>query len=312
MADEDCRIADVGIDLLGASMGWFRAGLKSRGLSLNSGSELGKALSLLEEVRLKARAGEIARYTSREVAQALHLKASGADFLTKALHRGSAFGLEAFDSHWKGLCSGDPVLTGPSANSTARNKSWELLLASLVAPFSSHVRGDEPDVVFGFNGRAVGLAAKVLYSSEPNKHLERIAEGARQIDCSNVDEGFVVVNLVEQFPHAEMFRNLVDGNVTTAGQAQHILNQWMWSFTAQYDLEAWGRRLKDKSKLLSVLFFLPTLLHIHERDMPLVPYYRIHFVSIVGREARASAFEFALNESCQRVLSYSVDGEVSG
>jgi hypothetical protein len=309
MSDENCRIADAGIDLLGASMAWFRDGLKSRGLNLNPGSELGKALSLLEEVRMKARGGEMARHTRPEAAQALHLKASGADFLTKALHRGSAFGLEGFDSHWKGLCSGDPVLTGPSATSTARNKSWELLLASLVAPFGSQISNDEPDVVFRFNGRSVGLAAKVLYSSEPNQHLERIAEGARQIDCSNVDEGFVVANLVEQFPHAEMFRNLVDSNVTTAAQAQHILNQWMWSFTAQYDLKAWGRRLKDKSKVLSVLFFLPTLLHVHERDMPLVPYYRIHFVSIAGREARASAFEFALNESCQRVLSYCADSD---
>jgi hypothetical protein len=245
MSDQECGIADVGIDRIGASMAWFRGGLQSRGLSLNSGSELGKALSLLEYVRLKARAGATARYARPEDAQAFHLKASGADFLTKALHRGYGFGLEGFDSHWKGLCSGNPVLTGPSANSNARNKSWELLLASLVAPFASQVRGDEPDVVFGFNGRSVGVAAKVLYSSEPKKHLERIAEGARQIDCSNVDEGFVVVNLVEQFPHAEMFCHLFKSNVTTAGQAQHILNQWMWSFTAQYDLEAWGRRLKD-------------------------------------------------------------------
>jgi hypothetical protein len=174
------------------------------------------------------------------------------------------------------------------------------------------VRAAEPDIVCDFGGRSVGVAAKVLYSSEPKKHLARIAEGAEQIDRSDVDEGFVVVNLVEQFPHSLMFRNFVHGDVRTAEQARHILDQWVLQFTAQYDLREWGRRLKGRNKTLSVLFFLPTLLHIKGREMPLVPYYRIHVVSIEGREERTKAFAFALNQSCQHVLSFRVEDRESG
>lgn len=308
MPVDDTGIYDTGIDYIGGSAQWLRDRLRSQNLSLSPGCELAKALALLDDMRVKARAGAIARYPSPEEAQAFHLKTSGADFLSKALERGYRAGLKGFESHLAGLCSSDPVLTSPTANSTtARNKSWELLLASLAATFATNVRAEEPDVVVEFNGRSVGLAAKVLYSSEPKKHLKRIVEGAAQIDAANVEEGFVVVNLVEQFPHGPMFRNFVKGNITTADEARHILDQWMVYFADQYDLATWGRRLKDKSKLLSVLFFLPTLLHVQGREMPLVPYYRIHVFTLSGREGRAKAFEFALNNSCQGVLGYHIE-----
>jgi len=296
-------ITDTGPESVGASVAWFKDALKARAAPLNAASELAKSLALLEDV--KARVGQIVRYSTPEEAQASHLKSSGAEFLTKALHRGCAAGLEGFDEHWRGLRSADPILTGPASNSTnSRNKSWELLLASLMATFATQVSADEPDVACNFEGRSVGVAAKVLYSGEPKKHLARIVEGAEQIDRSRVEEGFVVVNLVEQFPHARMFRNFVQGDVRTAEQARQILDAWVWTFTEQYDLREWGRRLKSRAKTLSILFFLPTLLHIKRREMPLVPYYRIHVVSIEGREERARSFAFALNQSCQHVLSF--------
>ena len=304
-------ITDLGPESVGASIAWFKDELKARALPLNAASELAKALALLEDV--KARVGQIVRYASPEEAQALHLKSSGADFLTKALHRGCAAGLEGFEDHWRELRSADPILTGPASNSTnSRNKSWELLLASLMATFASQVCAAEPDVVCNFEGRSVGVAAKVLYSAEPKKHLARIAEGAEQIDRSQVEEGFVVVNLVERFPHAQMFRNFVQGDIRTAEQARQILDAWVWTFTEQYDLREWGRRLKSRAKTLSILFFLPTLLDIKGREMPLVPYYRIHVVSIEGREDRAKSFALALNQSCQHVLSFLGDQRESG
>jgi hypothetical protein len=186
-----------------------------------------------------------------------------------------------------------------------------ILLASLVAPFARNVAFNEPDVTFDFEGTRVGLAAKVLYTGDPRGHLARIAEGARQIETSSVAEGFVVVNLVEQFPHAAMFSNFVDSGIDGADAAEHVVNEWVNNFAEQYDLAAWGRRFRDKSKLLSLLFFLPTVLHIHGLQTPIVPYYRIHVISRPDREERAKAFEVALNNSCVCVLPHRPESQLT-
>ena len=119
--------------------------------------------------------------------------------------------------------------------------------------------------------------------------------------------GFVAVNLVELFPHAAMFQNFVKSDVTSGEQARRILNGWVTAFMDQYNFEAWARRLRETTKVLSVLFFLPTVIHVHGLQTPMVPYYRIHVVSRAGKQDEAEPFEMALNGACQTVLGYSAD-----
>jgi hypothetical protein len=76
---------------------------------------------------------------------------------------------------------------------------WELGLAAAVSTFAEAVALEEPDVALTFHGRRVGLAAKVLYSEQPAKLVRRVLEGARQIEMAPVNEGFVVLNLVQLF-----------------------------------------------------------------------------------------------------------------
>jgi hypothetical protein len=94
---------------------------------------------------------------------------------------------------------------------------------------------------------------------------------------------------------------------TNGEQARRILNGWVSAFMAQYNLEGWAHRLRETTKLLSVLFFLPTVIHVHGLVTPMVPYYRIHVVSRAGKEGEAEPFEVALNGACQRVLGYRSD-----
>lgn len=123
--------------------------------------------------------------------------------------------LHGFDDRWRSLKAGDPLLTGPSDRvgkiTRPRDFSWELLLASLVAPFAP-VRREEPDAVCTFNGQRLGLAAKVSYSGNEAQFLDQIQEGARQIERQPVDGGFVIVNMLEHFPHGRMFRNFLDAS----------------------------------------------------------------------------------------------------
>jgi hypothetical protein len=301
----DSEIREHSVHLLGAAVPWFQELLRAHSIELSASSELAQALEILEKTRLGAEIGATLRFGSPAAGQQFHLRATGADFLSKALHRGFSSGLHGFHGHLQELRSSDPILTGPSGSSTtARNGTWELLLASLVSPFASNVRRAEPDILMEFEGATVGLAAKVLYSKSTATRADTVVLGADQLEKSVAEYGFVVVNLVELFPHAEMFRNFVQGDVRDPGAAENILTVWMTTFIELHNLGAWGRRLASRSKVLSVLFFLPTVVHFQGREVPIMPYYRVHVLARPGQEDRARAFESALNDSCQRVLGH--------
>jgi hypothetical protein len=81
-----------------------------------------------------------------------------------------------------------------------------------------------------------------------------------------------------------------------------IVERWVEVFITQYNIDSWARRLRGMTKVAAIFFFIPALLHVEGLPMPIVPHYRIHFISIVGREDRADPFLLALNQACQRVL----------
>ncbi|MBI3205148.1 MAG: hypothetical protein HYZ29_26655 [Myxococcales bacterium] len=103
-----------------------------------------------------------------------------------------------------------------------------------------------------------------------------------------------------------MFENFRSGRVASGTAAQQIIHEWVNAFLATYDIPDLVRRLTKtrSSKLNSVMFFVPTVLHLERIDPPLVPFYRFHMITVDGRRERAEAFEHALDSSCQDVLGY--------
>lgn len=297
---------DHGLDAIGTSADWLRAELSAAGVRLHPNSELARALNDLD--RLATQIGQVARFPSASDAQSLYLSASGVDFLSKALRRGRAHGLAGFGRHMKALGSGNPLLTGPAEKASGdRDATWELLLAALVASFSSNVREEEPpDITCDFVGARIGIAAKVLHSTNRNKLPKHVVKGAEQLERSMADHGFVAINLADVFPHAKMFENFRSGRIASGDAAQLVINEWMNAFLATYNVPDLVRRLAatPNSKLNSVMFFVPTVLHIEGIDPSLVPFYRFHMITVDGRRERAEAFEHALNWSCQDVLGY--------
>lgn len=284
-------------------MPWLQRRLKDLAVRTDAASALVRALAELGRLQDAARNG--APWSAEDVRRT-YMAASGADFLTKALERGAWVGLRGFDGHYPHIASGNPVLTAPTGESSkARNESWELLLASLLATFAIDVTPEEPDIRATFEGRRVGVAAKVLYSQNIDKQLERICEGARQLrNQAECDEGYVVVNAVELFPHERMFENLKTARFAHNDELIHLMGAWSDAFMTAHDLARWGRKLGRSTKVAAVAFFWPTLLLWPGRDNPLAPYYGIHYVAVEGREDQASRFFTQLTRSCDSVLSW--------
>ncbi len=247
------------------------------------------------------------KFSSAEDAQRFAFDAIGTDFLTKALHRNRCIVDARFDKAWRSLRAGDPILTGPTQLqgpvSRPRDFSWELLLASLVATFATNVRMAEPDVVCEFQGKRVGLAAKVFYGSNDGQLLDKIQEGARQIQNQNVDQGFVVVNMVEQFPHERLFNVIREAGIAEAKVIFELVSGWVDAFLVAHPVPFWEQHLRGMSKLMSVMMFVPTILPLAGMPMPL-PYYRIHTFGLIGREDEALLFEQALQLACEEVPAF--------
>ena len=302
---DENEITDAGTSGIGASLSWTKHMLCMLGVRVHEQSGLAQSFAALERLMGTVRTQETVRYKSPQEAQQKYFLSNGADFLTKALQKGFESGLRGFDGHYNELASANPVTTSPDgASSSSRAKAWELLLANLVSTIAKDVRPEEPDVVCTFEGRRTGLAAKMLYSRAATKQLERIREGARQLENSNVEEGYVAVNLVELFPHGKMFELFQHARFDQVDEIVNVMDVWMNAFMAAHGMDRWARQLKDSEKLLAVLFFLPTVLHVNGLPTTLVPYYRVHYASVAEREARCQSFLWRLNEVCQKVLHY--------
>ncbi|HKO93003.1 MAG TPA: hypothetical protein VJU61_17730 [Polyangiaceae bacterium] len=302
---ECAAIIDHGLEALGASRLWFEGRLRDLGITLHPGSRLARGLRKLQDLERSATAGDAIKFPSPVEGQRWFLDALGADFLCKAMHRGER-GLTGFEDRWRSLKSGDPILTGPSELqgkvTRPRDLSWELLLASIVAHFAP-VRKQEPDLVCTFNGMDIGLAAKVSYTGNEGQFLDQIQEGARQIERQGVDAGFVVVNMVEHFPHECMFKNFLDAGISDPRVLYELVAGWGDAFLRPYPPPKWARHLRGMSKLLSVMMFVPTILPLVGKSSVL-PYYRIHTFGIEGREEQAYPFEQALQTACETLPGF--------
>lgn len=307
--DPTTGVVDAGLGSIGASIPWLEARLQALGIRIRPGSRLDEAMGKVRLLRAKAEADEAINLGSPEKNQRWFMDAVGVDFLAKALRRGESAGLTGFDEHYTYIAEADPILTGPSgASQTARNKTWELLLASLVSTIASNVTPDEPDVLCSFNGSRLGLAAKVVYSDVINRHLGRVSEGAGQIEDSQAHQGLVVVNLVEKFPHEEMLANFRRGLITQNDQATQIMDVWFEAYMSQHDTRAWYERLRNKPKFLGVLFFVATALPVRGALNSLTGYFHFQGRVVPGKQELVAKFLGDLNRTACMTLSFSGTG----
>ena len=83
------------------------------------------------------------------------------------------------------------------------NKLFELYIAALCYPEFDNIRldspenskGDNPDIMFDYNGKCWSIACKVLHSPKTKSIFDNIEKAVEQIENSENDFGFVFISL---------------------------------------------------------------------------------------------------------------------
>lgn len=92
--------------------------------------------------------------------------------------------------------------TKSKVTDSGNNKLFEIYIALLCMKFGKDIRldnpyhseGDNPDVMFSINDKRWAFACKALHSSNPKTIYNNLEKGISQINRSNADYGFVIIN----------------------------------------------------------------------------------------------------------------------
>jgi len=290
---------------IGAAVPWFRQKLATLGHAINRSSALASELELLEKYRAASLRQDVVKY--RDAAELVdhQLRVRGTDFITKALHRAETSGWSGWHDRAGHLSSGVPNLVAPSPRSSARDLSWETVVAAVCVNFCENVSFGEPDVLATFKGKSLGLAAKVLYSANPSKQLNRVVEGAKQGERSGVDETYVICNITSLIPHANLFRQMDRARVRSPRAAKEVIDGWLGAFQTQHDEAQWLARLKERKTVRAVVLFAPVMVPSDE-----LPTGFIYTAIAAAREDRDPDFEVTFHTACQSVLRHVPENHV--
>jgi hypothetical protein len=255
-------VENFGIDAIGSSVDWFEGRLVERGICLDGQCALRQGLRALARRAEMAQAKLAERMT---IEAALHHlgQATGADTLTKVLHRGERAGLTQFRRHWRSLKGGNPLVTAPSyGHCQKRTRCWELVLASLCANFCEQVLDEEPDIVAVRQQMRLGIAAKMLFTSTKSALLSRIEEGIDQLERSAIDAGIVAINLTDVYPHEQQFVALHRMRYKHPSTLHFAINCWVDDFVETYGptRAKWTALTRKQTKVMAIAFFLPTVM----------------------------------------------------
>jgi hypothetical protein len=244
---------------------WFRTFLAEHGAALTPGCAFDGSLVTLDRFVGFMEAG---RHPPMSVDESFCLAADaiGADFMTKAIHRTVAQTSSSFADFWPLFSTGDAVQVRPGKSSVARNRLWELLVAALLAEYSSDVVPGEPDIHCTYLDRRWGVACKAFYTTDRDHQVKVIVDGAKQLERAPVDRGIVAVNLANVFPHMELFNY----DFSTSSAAIDVVKRLQAEYMHRFDTLRGASRLavgKDspRDKTRAVVFFCPTIINVASR-----------------------------------------------
>ena len=117
---------------IGSSSEWFVQQLTDHGITMRADSGVGRALDKLRQLRDSTLQNRPLQITPRAAAYAFLSGAFGADFLAKSLHWGHDSGLRMPVERWRDLVKSNPVVTARASSAPQRNRTWEVIIASLM------------------------------------------------------------------------------------------------------------------------------------------------------------------------------------
>jgi hypothetical protein len=289
---------------------WFRDHLQQRGVNVGVGSPFDESLKAAESIARAHRDGQHPQMSGEEFREFFQT-GLGVDYMVRAVHRALPNGLDAGgDVPWRSFRGPDVSLLRDAPQSQDRDRAWEILLAALVAPFSRGVEMAEPDVRCEFGSAKWGLAAKVLYTGNRNRHIDRIVEGARQVENSDVDVGVVAVNVTNLIEHEKYFPTMEDDNLGSFRDSsipQRMLQEDVGRLVTEADGWSLVRRLTEDAegvarlRTRAVIFLAQTVTAIHGAVSVLTVCDWFKFRAL---EVGEDLFLARLNDSGQRTLTH--------
>jgi hypothetical protein len=292
---------------------WFRAHLAEHSLAPPARSPLDRSLVALASLAAAAR-GEAEPAADRDFAGELR-DAIGVDYMIRVLDRVPADHKPAIAKGYSASFSGaDVCLMRDAAQSQERDRAWELLVAGLCANFATEVVLDEPDVRCQFQNARWGLACKVLYSPDSDRQIDRIVEGAKQIERAPCDLGIVAVNATNLICHNNFIREIPDQPGTFYGfrHPQHaigLLRVELGALTAAVAKRKTVERLgADKAgeprwKTRAVVFFAQTVALVGRAPVILSMVNWYMFRAVHGNEL---SFLYGFNDAGQTAATHTV------
>lgn len=288
---------------------WLRRLLRKKGAVPPSGSTSNDLLAAAENLARAYRQQISLPFTENLLCNAL-----GTAYVVKAIHRTIRKTARPFASHWKHFRGADICLTRDARRSEARDKVWEMVIASLCADFARAVDLREPDVRCEFRDVDWGIACKNLYSRSASHQINRIVEGAKQVEGSGSELGVVAVNATSLIDRNRFlgpmpgrsgeFFSFTDEEVPIS-----LLVQLLQHIVSLVDRISLIRRLTrtvegaDRLKTRAVVFFAQAVTSVRGAPMILTALNHLAFRTLtVGEEE----FLNRLNHAAQTVMIHTV------
>lgn len=199
------------------------------------------------------------------------------------------------------LSGSNIVLKGPGRQSLARDTMWEILVACGFSGFADNVDMAEPDVTGTYRGHQWGLPCKCLYTHTAKRQVDRIVEGAKQLEASSAEFGLVMVNVSAIIDHDHFLRATGDDRILTwpTPQAAFLeLRARVRAVIAAWDKTSLVERLRhdrktglDRNKTRGVVVFAETCVKTSttQFDLTLAALYQIRN-TIAGEDKFVHAF----------------------
>jgi hypothetical protein len=189
----------------------FEEILKSNGLSISSHSDL-ESISL-DIIKCNKIYTEGITHNEKEDIRAFFSRVAGlVEIVRKILKQRNHPEFKQVIPHLELLNKSRsvPLTTISGVTDEANNKLFELYIGLLVMDFGANIllddpknaKGDNPDVLFDFQGKRWAIACKALHSKNEKTLYDTIEKGTDQINKSEAEKGIVIVN----------FKNIVDYN----------------------------------------------------------------------------------------------------
>ena len=209
-----------GFDTFGDDARWFRELLTSKGVEVMNLSEMDVALKAMtrisEDVRnppsgppsVEAQAAHLLQTEhGRTALERMLLDGVEGANLVRTVRKALLASPTVFDQRWRLFRGSDVLMARNAKQSRERDLTWELFVAAICVHAANDVRiawTDSPDIRCRIRDVEWGIECKVLSSLNPTKQAERVKKGIRQLEESNIERGFVAVNLTSVVDHSRL------------------------------------------------------------------------------------------------------------